>query len=163
MLRRVRTSAQWQSRRDKGPLMLKTTLFSSLWGSRVAVLSSKEGLCQKSSWCQVLLEASPVVSLKKTQTRTRERQCCHFWFELAGLGPNSDLFGKIGPKKVWIGDQKSDFSPKLTYLTTPPEFDYPTFSLGINTLKEQGSQVVKLFAESLILSNFWSDFGLIFS
>ena len=68
------------------------------------------------------------------------KQCYHFWSELAGLGPNSELFGKIGP-----------------------EFDYPTFSLGINTLKEQGSQVVKLFAESLILSNFWSDFGLICS
>ena len=27
-------------------------------------------------------------------------QCPQLWSELAGLGPNSDLFGKIGPKKV---------------------------------------------------------------
>ena len=28
------------------------------------------------------------------------RQCPQLWSELAGLGPNSDFFGKIGPKKV---------------------------------------------------------------
>ena len=74
-------------------------------------------------------------------------QCCQLWSELAGLGPNSDLFGKIGPKKVWIGDQKSDFSPKLTYLTTHPEFDYRTFILGMHAWQAQESQVVKLFAK----------------
>ena len=37
------------------------------------------------------------------------KKCPQLWSELAELGPNSDFFGQIGPKKVWIGDQKSDF------------------------------------------------------
>ena len=37
------------------------------------------------------------------------------------------FFLKSGPKKVWISQQKSDFSVKVAYLTTCPEYEYETF------------------------------------
>ena len=81
------------------------------------------------------------------------------WSELARLGPNSDLFWKRGPKKVWIGQQKSDFSAKVEYLTIRSEYEYGTF-IPAGTLSNV--KVVKLWKRVWFLPDFWSDFGLIF-
>ena len=43
-----------------------------------------------------------------------------------------------------MGDKKSDFSLKVAYLMTSPEFAYWAFILGRNAGHAQVSQVVKL-------------------
>ena len=62
------------------------------------------------------------------------------WSEFGPFWENWSEKGLNWWPKVW-------FSPKLTYLTTHPEFDYQTFILGMNTWQARGSQVVKLFAK----------------
>ena len=52
------------------------------------------------------------------------------------------FFWKRGPKKVWIGQQKSDFSAKVAYLTICPEYEYGTI-IPAGTL--DNLKVVKLW------------------
>ena len=63
----------------------------------------------------------------RAKHNTKIKHCCQLGSELAGLCPNSDFFWKTGPKKVWIDQQTFDFSAKVAYLNTCPEYKYGTY------------------------------------
>ena len=65
---------------------------------------------------------------------------------------NSDFFfWKRGPKKVWIGQQKFDFSAKVEYLTIRSEYEYGSF-FPAGTLGNV--KVVKLWKRVWFLPDF---------